>query len=127
MCHLQEGMENNLPLLLVETPTPDIILKPLGQKGEMMKTKIKASIIKIILGICSTTVVVMWLIGCSSQADDITIRFVAVGSNGVVIYSTDGGKNWTKGTLGTQDNLFNLFGIATDGSGRWITVPTFPL
>ena len=76
----------------------------------------------VILGIFFIIAVSIWLIGCNSQVDDVTIRFVAVGSNGVVIYSTDGGKNWTEGTLGTQDNLFNLFGIATDGKGNWVTV-----
>jgi hypothetical protein len=80
----------------------------------MMKTKIKAGIHKIILGMCSITVVVMWLIGCSSQADDVTTRFVAVGSNGVVICSTDYRKNWTEGTSGATED-YNFFGIALMG------------
>jgi len=75
----------------------------------------------IILGICFMIIVALWLIGCISQTEDATIRFVAVGSSGVVIYSTDGGKNWAEGTSGATEE-YNFFGIAADGNGRWIAV-----
>ena len=49
-------------------------------------------------------------------------RYVAVGSSGTVIYSTDGGKTWTEGDLGTAASLY---GIATDAKGLWMAVGGF--
>ncbi len=44
-------------------------------------------------------------------------RFLAVGTTGAIVYSDDGGQNWT---AATNSNTTNLFGVATDKAGTWL-------
>lgn len=48
--------------------------------------------------------------------------FVAVGNSGAVIYSTDGGENWTPGNSGTQNDLRS---VASNGKGRFVAVGSY--